>query len=217
MFVETGKPSGLPHNPFKACVVPRPIGWISTLSVTGEVNLAPFSFFNACSADPPIVMYCANGTHAEGGWKDSLKNVEATGAFVASLATYELRRQVNTTSMPAGRGIDEMALAGLTPAPSRLVPPPGVAESPIRMECVLHRILELPAATNGGSNHAVFGRVVGIHLDDGVLTGGMVDIGKLQPLSRLGYMDYAVTREVFQMERPHGATRQTDTATGSRR
>jgi flavin reductase (DIM6/NTAB) family NADH-FMN oxidoreductase RutF len=204
MFVETGKPSALAHNPFKACVVPRPIGWISTLSATGEINLAPFSFFSACSADPPIIMYCANGAHAEGGWKDSLKNAEATGAFVASLATYELRQQVNTTSMQAGRGVDEMALAGLSSAPSRLVQPPGVAESPIRMECVLHRILELPAAPSGATNHAVFGRVVGIHLDDRVLTGGMVDITKLQPISRLGYMDYAVTREVFQMERPHG-------------
>jgi flavin reductase (DIM6/NTAB) family NADH-FMN oxidoreductase RutF len=202
MFYETSGPSGLPHDPFKACVVPRPIGWISTLDRDGLVNLAPFSFFNAVSSDPPMVMYCTNGRHSEGGPKDSLRNVRESGEFVANIATWELREQVNITSAPVGRVIDEMSLAALQPAASRLVRPPGVARSPVRLECRLHQIIELPQARSGASNNAVIGHVLGIYIDDSVLVDGLVDIGRLQPIARLGYMDYAVVTETFRMQRP---------------
>ncbi|HXA92193.1 MAG TPA: flavin reductase family protein, partial [Steroidobacteraceae bacterium] len=111
----------MPHNPFKACVVPRPIGWISTLDAAGALNLAPFSFFNAVSERPPMVMYCANGLHIEGGEKDSTQNARETGEFVANLATWELRDAVNLTSRRVPRTVDEFALAGLQPLPSTLV------------------------------------------------------------------------------------------------
>jgi flavin reductase (DIM6/NTAB) family NADH-FMN oxidoreductase RutF len=203
MFVKTGQPHRLRYNPVKACVVPRPIGWISSVNAAGTINLAPFSFFNMVSADPPLVVYCTNGAHAEGGWKDSLANVAETREFVANVATWTLREKVNLTSLESYRHIDEMRLAQLTPAPSSIVAPPGVSESPIRMECRLHQILELPVSSEGAPNHAVFGHIVGIFIDEAVMTDGMVDVSKLEPIARLGYMDYAVVRETFRMIRPH--------------
>ena len=129
---------GLALDPFKALVAPRPIGWISTLSKAGVVNLAPYSFFNAVSEDPHFVMF------ASGGRKDSQRNAEETGEFVCSLATYDLREAMSKTSAAVGPDVDEMRLAGLTPAPSRLVKPPRVAESPVAFECRYWRTIELP-------------------------------------------------------------------------
>lgn len=193
---------GLPRDPFKGCVVPRPIGWISTLDAAGRVNLAPFSFFNAVAADPPMVMYCTNGSHLEGPLKDSLHNVKEVGEFVVNVATWELRDSVNVTSARLMRGVNEMELAGLTAATSRLVRPPRVAESPINLECVLHQVIELPHGQREYPNHLIIGRVVAVHIDDKVLTDGMVDIRKLAPIARLGYMEYAVVRDTFTMTRP---------------
>ena len=110
MFYKIGDPHGLPHDPFKSCVVPRPIGWISTIGADGAVNLAPYSFFNAVAEDPPCVVYSVGGFHADGGPKDSLRNVEETGEFVFNLATFELREQMNQTSAQVARDVDEMAM-----------------------------------------------------------------------------------------------------------
>jgi flavin reductase (DIM6/NTAB) family NADH-FMN oxidoreductase RutF len=129
---------GLALDPFKALIAPRPIGWISTLGKNGVVNLAPYSFFNAVSEDPHFVMF------ASGGRKDSRRNAEETGEFVCSLATYALREAMSRTSAPVGPEVDEMRLAGLTPAPSRLVAPPRVKESPVAFECRYWRTIELP-------------------------------------------------------------------------
>jgi flavin reductase (DIM6/NTAB) family NADH-FMN oxidoreductase RutF len=188
---------GLALDPFKALIAPRPIGWISTLGRTGVVNLAPYSFFNAVSEDPHFVMF------ASGGRKDSQRNAEETGEFVCSLATYELREAVRHTSAPVGPDIDEMRLAGLTPAPSRLVQPPRVKESPVAFECRYWRTIELPGRNGGPSGNAiVLGQVVGVHIADEVIVNGKVDVTRLKPIARLGYGDYAVIDEVFTLPRP---------------
>jgi flavin reductase (DIM6/NTAB) family NADH-FMN oxidoreductase RutF len=188
---------GLKWDPFKALVTPRPIGWISTLGKNGVVNLAPYSFFNAVSTDPHFVMF------SSGGCKDSQRNAEETGEFVCSLATYDLREAMNRTSQHVAPEVDEMALAGLTPAPSKLVAPPRVAESPVAFECRYWRTIDLPGPNGGPGTHAiVLGQVVGVHIDDSVIVGDKVDVTKVKPIARLGYGDYAVIDEVFELSRP---------------
>jgi flavin reductase (DIM6/NTAB) family NADH-FMN oxidoreductase RutF len=188
---------GLQWDPFKALVSPRPIGWISTLGKSGVVNLAPYSFFNAVSTDPHFVMF------SSGGRKDSQRNAEETGEFVCSLATYDLREAMNRTSQHVGPDVDEMALAGLTPAPSKIVAPPRVAESPVAFECRYWRTIELPGPDGGPGTHAiVLGQVVGVHIDDAAIVEGKVDVTRLKPIARLGYGDYAVIDEVFELTRP---------------
>jgi flavin reductase (DIM6/NTAB) family NADH-FMN oxidoreductase RutF len=189
---------GLKHDPFKALVVPRPIGWVSTVGANGVANLAPYSFFNAVSERPHFVMF------SSGGPKDSLRNVGETGEFVCSLATYALRHQVNLTSAVVPYGVDEFRLAGLTPAPSRLVKPPRVKESPVAFECRHWKTVALPGGSERASYSVVFGQVVGIHIDDAFIKDGKVDTGALEPIARLGYRDYgAITSEaVFAIERP---------------
>jgi len=202
MFYRAKEPHGLPHNPFNAIVVPRPIGWISSVDAEGRANLAPYSFFNGVAYSPPQVMYSSTSSHREGGMKDSVANVKATREFVVSLATWSLREAMNATSAPAPHDVDEFDLAGLTPAPSVLVKPPRVKESPIHLECRLTRVVELPTWDEANPNTVMFGEVVGIHIDDSVLTDGLVDYHKAQPIGRLGYMDYVRVTEVFAMQRP---------------
>ncbi|WP_108683393.1 flavin reductase family protein [Methyloceanibacter sp. wino2] len=185
---------GLTRDPFMALVSPRPIGWISTLDAEGVVNLAPYSFFNAVSTNPHFVMF------SSGGRKDSQRNAEETGEFVCSLATYDLRDAMNRTSKHVEPHVDEMVLAGLSPAPSTIVAPPRVAESPVAFECKYWRTIDLPGVDGGPGNHAiVLGQVVGIHIDDDALVDGRVDVTKLRPIARLGYQDYAVIDEVFEL------------------
>jgi flavin reductase (DIM6/NTAB) family NADH-FMN oxidoreductase RutF len=190
---------GLKHDPFKALIVPRPVGWVSSVDPNGVPNLAPYSFFNAVSEKPGWVMF------ASGGPKDSMLNIAEAGEFVCSLATYELREAVNFTSAKVARGVDEFALAGLTPAPSRFVKPPRVKESPAALECRHWRTIELPDPGHGGRIHyVVFGTVVGIYIDDRFVKGGIVDTGAMRPIARLGYRDYAVVtpETVFTLGRP---------------
>jgi len=195
------RPPGMAHSIYAALVVPRPIGWITTLSSDGVVNLAPYSFFNGVAAEPMSVMYCANGPHTEGGPKDSLQNVTETGQFVFNLVTADLADAMNKTSADAPRSVDEMALAGLEPQPSMKVAPPRVGASPIHLECELDQIVELPS-NETMLNRMVIGRVVHIHIADEVIVDGMVDWKRLRPLARLGYMDYAEIAEPFTMNRP---------------
>jgi len=194
---------GLRHDPFKQLVVPRPIGWISTTSTEGVVNLAPYSFFNAVGDSPHYVMFSSSGR------KDSLVNAEQTGEFVCSLATYELRDQMNTSSADVKEGVDEFELSGLTAAASNFVKPPRVAESPAALECRYHTTLVLPGGPGSKkpANAIVIGQVVGIYIDDKLITDGMVDIGAAEPISRLGYMDYGVLRSdsIFSILRPQVA------------
>jgi flavin reductase (DIM6/NTAB) family NADH-FMN oxidoreductase RutF len=191
---------GLPHDPFKALVVPRPIGWVATIGKDGVANLAPYSFFNAVSDRPPMVMF------SSGGRKDSLRNIEDTGEFTCSIATWALRDAMNLSSAPVTSGVDEFELAGLRKANSRCVRPPRVAESPAAFECRLWKTLPMPPYKPGADSAytVVFGQVVGVYIDDAFIKDGMVQSGEMRPLARLGYMDYSVLtpESMFTMNRP---------------
>lgn len=203
MFYQPGvTPHGLPHDPFKSCVIPRPIGWIATVDAQGRHNLAPFSQFQNVTFNPPIVMFSANQA-TTGARKDSVRNAEATGEFVWNMATYAQREAVNATAEELPHGVDEFERAGLVKLPSRLVKPARVQGSPIQFECVYLNTLRFPGEPPMGSADVVFGRVVGIHIDDAALTAdGLVDVLKLQPLARMGYYDYTWVDKRFEMVIP---------------
>ncbi|KUI72292.1 hypothetical protein VM1G_08083 [Cytospora mali] len=202
MFYEPGKTDhGLPHDPFKACVVPRPIGWISTVSPTGTHNLAPYSQFNNLTFDPPYVMFSANQTPSAGR-KDTVVNAEATGRFTWSLATWDLREAVNATAEQVPPEIDEFERAGLEKEFTTALQGPAVPmvkASPVKFECVYHSTLKLPGNPPMGSVDVVIGRVVAVHIADEALTDGILDVRKTLPIARCGYYQYAVIRETFDM------------------
>jgi len=193
---------GLPFNPFKACVVPRPIGWISTTSVDGIDNLAPYSQFQMVTYDPAIVMFSANLT-PDGRRKDTVVNVEDTGEFVWNMATHDLREAVNLSSTFVDSGVDEFEFTGLAKAPSVKVKPPRVADSPVHFECVHMHSLRLPGDSVMGTVDVVFGKVVRIHIaDEAISAAGRLDYPKIRPLARLGYYDYTSVDSVFELKRP---------------
>ncbi|MFT5390183.1 MAG: flavin reductase (DIM6/NTAB) family NADH-FMN oxidoreductase RutF [Gammaproteobacteria bacterium] len=199
------KPEPFKHTVYTALVVPRPIGWISTLSTDGVINLAPFSFFNALSASPACVMYCPNsfkpGTKEQ---KDSLVNVESTGEFVFNMCTYELREEMVRTAKVSPSTLDEMADAGIEAAACENVKPPRVAASPIALECKHLQTVDLPSAPDGSRQTVVIGQVVGIHVADNVIVDGKIDVRKINPLARLGYLEYAKLDldSIFEMTPP---------------
>jgi flavin reductase (DIM6/NTAB) family NADH-FMN oxidoreductase RutF len=202
MFYETAKNDhGLPYSPFKAIVAPRPIGWITSMSAKGEINLAPYSFFNALTDRPPTVMFSSEGR------KDSVAFAEETKEFVCNLATWELRDQMNGTSAPFPRGVNEMAQTGLAAAPSRLVKPPRVKESPCALECKWLQTVRLADLEGHVTDrYVVFGQVVGVYIDDAFIKDGKLDTAAMRPIARAGYHDYFVgTPETkFSLARPKG-------------
>ena len=191
---------GLAFDPFKALIAPRPIGWISTLSKSGVVNLAPYSFFNAVGEKPHYVIFGSAGA------KDSLRNIEETGEFVCSLATWDLRFNMNMTSAEVPPDVDEFPIGELTAVASTLVKPPRVKESPAAFECRYWKTIDLPPSEPGGAStySVVFGEIVGVYIDDAFIRDGLVDTGAMRPIARLGYMDYAVVtpETVFSIQRP---------------
>ena len=199
MFYEPDKRDKrlLPHDPFKAIVAPRPIGWITSMSAKGEINLAPYSYFNGVSSRPPMVMFSSEG------FKDSVANITETKEFVCSLATWDLREQMNITSAMLPRGVNEMEVAGLKAAPSKLVKPPRVAASPCAMECKVVQIVPLnDLAGRPLDRHVVIGQVVGIYIDERFIKNGLLDSAAMKPIARGGYHDYSVLDESFTMVRP---------------
>jgi flavin reductase (DIM6/NTAB) family NADH-FMN oxidoreductase RutF len=191
------EPHNLAHSPLTALVVPRPIGWISTIGPNGIVNLAPYSFFNMVSAYPPFVIFSG------GPRKHSQTNAEANGEFVYSMATYELKDQMNATSAEFAADISESEAVGLEMAASRVVKPPRVARSPVAMECKYYKSVEL-IGSDGRLNPStiVIGEVVRVHIDDSLIVNGIVDIRRARPVARLGYLDYCVVDETFSIMRP---------------
>lgn len=197
MFYDAGRNDhGLRHDPFKALIVPRPIGWISSVSRDGVLNLAPYSFFNAVSTDPHIVAFASYGR------KDSLVNAEEQGEFVCNLATWDQRDGLNMSSATVGPEVDEFALSGLETEPSRMVKPPRVKGAPVHFECVWLQTLPMKGRDGRLSYFLVFGEVVGVHIEDRFIHDGIVDTAAMKPLARLGYHDYSVVDEVFTMKRP---------------
>lgn len=197
MFYEPKNGHGLPHDPFRNIVAPRPIGWISTISEDGHVNLAPYSFFNAFCGAPPIVGFASEGM------KDSQTNARATREFVVNLATRRMADAMNMTSSVVGHEIDEFELAGLEPAACRLVTPPRVKGAPAALECRVTAEFPLEDLDGRNTDRAlVVGQVVGIHIEDAYITDGLFDIIKAGTISRLGYRDYAQVTEVFSILPP---------------
>ena len=190
MFYRPEDGHGLPHNPFKAMVAPRPIGWISTRGPKGD-NLAPYSFFNAIADDPPQLMFA-------GGRKDSIRAIEATGVFAVNLVAASALQAMNATSEGFPPGVDEFTKADVARAECSTIPCPRVADAPATLECRATRILTLP----GEDNLMVLGQVTGIHLADACLVQGRFDVTRFQPLARLGYRDYAAISAVFELARP---------------
>ena len=190
------EPHRLAHDPTTSLVVPRPIGWISTLSPAGVINLAPYSFFNILSSKPPFVLFSSNAR------KHSQVNAEATGEFVFNLATYELRAEMNITGSDHTEELSEAEIAGLEMAPSKLVKPPRVARSPIALECIYNKTVDLVLSSGKTSvNSLVIGEVVNVHIDDAVIVDGNIDMARIRPLARLGYMDYTTVENIFAMHR----------------
>ena len=191
---------GLRHDPFNAIVGPRPIGWISSISTAGVVNLAPYSFFNGYNYNPPIIGFTSIG------WKDSVANVAATREFCWNLATKALAEAMNLTCAPAPADVDEFAVAGLTHAPSRLVRPPRVLESPVNFECRLTQLIQLEGP--GGvklDTWLVLGEVVAVHIDKALIRDGVYQTAEAHPILRAGRMgDYVEVRPdaMFEMRRP---------------
>lgn len=187
------------HDPFKAIVAPRPIGWISAVSAKGEVNLSPYSFFNAISSRPNIVMFSSEDK------KDAVAFIEETGEFTCSLVTRALAQQMNLTSAPLPRGTSEYAHAGLEMAPSRIVKPPRVAASPAALECKLLSIQQLRDIDgNDLPRWMVLGQVVAAYVGEAFVRDGRFDTAGANPIARCGYSDYAEVRELFSITRPAG-------------
>lgn len=197
MFYEPRSGHGLPHDPFKAIVAPRPIGWISTVDKEGRHNLAPYSFFNGISTTPPMVAFSSEG------YKDSVRNAEATGEFVCNLATAALAQGMNQSAAIVPPDVDEFELAKLATAPCRLVKPFRVAASPAALECKVLNIIKLNDIEGRPlERYLTIGQVVGVYIDDAYLDNGLFAMTRAMPLARCGYRDYASVSEVFQMVRP---------------
>lgn len=191
MFYRPEDGHGLPHNPFNAIITPRPIGWISTRGSAGD-NLAPYSFFNGVAYTPPQVVF--SSTEA----KDSLRNVQETGVFAVNIVEFAMREKMNQTSGSYPPGTDEFTLAGIGKAECETIDCPRVAGAPATLECRVVQIVQLL----GKANFLTIGEVTGIHLRDDCVVDGRFDVTRFQPLGRLGYRDYAVVTEVFEMIRP---------------
>ncbi len=190
MFYRPSEGHGLPHNPFKAIVAPRPIGWISTRGNLGD-NLAPYSFFNAVADAPPQVVFA-------GDLKDSIINIRQTGVFAVNMVAQSLWLAMNETSAQLPHGTDEFTHAGVDKAECQTINCPRVARAPATLECRLQQIVTL----EGGADFLVIGTVTGVHIGDEYLTHGHFDLTKARPMARLGYKDYAVVTEVLPLERP---------------
>lgn len=197
MYYEPKNGSGLPHDPFRAIVAPRPIGWISTVSETGKINLAPYSFFNAVHGKPPMVSFASESM------KDSALNAIATGEFVVNLATRNMAEEMNTTSTNVDSNVNEFEFAGIEAAPSKRVTPPRVKDTPAALECkILQSVAldDLDGNSTGGS--IIIGQVVGVYINENYLTDGLFDVVKASTIARLGYRDYTEVTNVFSIIPP---------------
>ena len=189
----------LPHDPFKAIISPRPIGWISSIDKKKNVNLAPYSFFNAIADNPPMVIFSTTGTKNDPKMnKDSLSNILESKEFVVNIVSERLMHSMNTTSGNYPKNVDEFEIANLKKERSRKVEPPRVSDSPASLECKLFKTIRLL----GDNNTLVIGEVIGIHILDKYLVNGILDTTTYRPVARMGYKDYAKISEVFSMERP---------------
>ncbi len=192
------------YDPFKSCTVPRPIGWLSSVSKGGVHNLAPYSQWQNLTFDPPMVMFAANG-YPDGRRKDTVINAEETGWFVWNMATWDLRDAVNRSAQAFAPDIDEFVEAGVTTTDCIDAPGLRVADSPCHFECRYLSTQRLKGNSPVGNVDVVFAEVARIHVsDDALTTDGKIDIPKIKPIARMGYYDYCVVDNVFEMKIPGG-------------
>ena len=196
------EPSPLPFSPFKSCTVPRPIGWLSSISASGVENIAPYSQWQNLSFDPPMVMFSAN-QYPDGRRKDTVINAEETGWFVWNMATYDLREAVNLSAMALPPAESEFDRLNVTREYADNFRIPMVKESPIKFECRYVSTHRLKGNSPAGTIDIVFAQVEKIHIDDAIITAdGKIDIATIQPIARLGYFDYTVVKDIFEMRVP---------------
>lgn len=199
MFYRPSDGHSLPHNPFNALIAPRPIAWVSTRGANGTDNLAPYSFFNGVAYVPPQVMFASTGTKQDRAHgKDSLAHIEQTGVFCVNLVEASAQDAMNATSETLPAGTDEFAAAHIAKAQCSQINAPRVADAPASLECRMTQIVQ----NKGAQNYVVFGEVVGVHIRDDCLVDGKFDVTKFGLLARLGYRDYTVVREAFELTRP---------------
>lgn len=199
MFYRPENGHGLPHNPFNALIVPRPIAWITTRDDDGRENLAPYSFFNGVAYDPPQVMFATTSGKADRQLgKDTLDNIRQTGVFCVHMASEDLTDAMNISAAGFDRDVDEIEHAGLERVECDTIAASRLPAAPAALECKLTKITQLP----GKANHVCFGEVTGIHLHDECIVDGLFDITRARPLARLGYRDYTVVRDGFELKRP---------------
>lgn len=203
-------PSDLAYNEFYriliSCVGPRPIAWVSTVSASGQLNLAPFSFFNAICGKPPLLAFAPGlrmrgaGDETHGEMKDTLRNARETGEFVVNVVTYDVANVMNLTSGEYDSTVNEFELAKVTPRPSKIVKPPQVAESSVNFECKVYQILDFSSPPHGGS--LVIGEILSVHVDEKHLKDGRIDGDSLDLIGRMGGIQYARTTDRFNLARP---------------
>ncbi len=199
MFYRPQDGHGLPHNPFNAIVTPRPIGWISTRDNEGRDNLAPYSFFNAVAYVPPQVMFSSTGVKDDrDGTKDSVSAIRETGVFCVNIVSHDLKDAMNASSATLPAGADEFGHAKLEKAECDSINAPRVANAPAALECKMTQIIKL----EGSNNYLVLGEVTGIYMNDACIKDGRFDVTTFQPLARLGYRDYSVVKDLFELSRP---------------
>lgn len=199
MFYRPEDGHGLPHNPFNALITPRPIGWISTRSANGVRNLAPYSFFNGVAYVPPQVMFATTGTKEDQqNGKDSLANIHETGVFCVNVVAASAQQAMNASSETLGKEVDEFTHAGVAATNCETIDCDRVADAPAAMECRMTQVIQI----EGAANYVVFGQVTGIHIREDCIVNGKFDATRYQPLSRMGYRDYTIVRDVFELSRP---------------
>ena len=199
MFYKPEEGHNLPHDPFKSIVSPRPIGWISSQDKKGNINLAPYSFFNAIADNPPMVVFSATGKkNNQTSNKDSIENIQQTGEFVVNIVSKNLLHQMNLSSGVYSEEINEFELANLKTGKSKLIKPPFVLHSPASLECKLFKFEILP----GKHNILVIGLVIGIHINDKYIDNGILKTLSYKPIARLGYRDYTEVNQSFSLNRP---------------
>jgi len=201
MFYEvTDKNDWLTH--FKSLIVPRPIGWISSKNNEGQINLAPYSFFNAIATIPPMVVIGPGGYSKSGNNKDTLLNIKNNPEFVCNFVSWDVKDIMNESSYSFDNNESEIEKLNIETEDSTIVSIPRVKLSPAHFECTLFKIIDLPSDSKGNPNHLIIGNIIGINISDKIIKNDRIDIGELKPISRMGYDEYALINTIFSMKRP---------------
>ena len=201
MFYEvTDKNDWLTH--FKSLIVPRPIGWISSKNNNGQINLAPYSFFNAIATIPPMVVIGPGGYSKSGNNKDTLLNIKNNPEFVCNFVSWDVKDIMNESSYSFDNNESEVEKLNIETEDSNMVSIPRVKLSPAHFECTLFKIIDLPSDSRGNPNHLIIGNIIGINISDNIIKNDRIDIGELKPISRMGYDEYSLINTIFSMKRP---------------